>query len=67
MKEFTVIQQPNFRLHVRAYQCDAPVGLINLDFIQETLRNDTVDHTSIYNFFLTKEELSHLSQQLAQV
>lgn len=67
-KEFTVKEDKAFRVRVTAQECLAPKGLISLDFIQECLNKDgKVDHTSTYNFFMTKEEIAGLIEGLKQV
>lgn len=67
-KEFTVKEENAFRVRVAAQECLSPKGLISLDFIQECLNKDgKVEHTSTYNFFMTKEEINGLIEGLKQV
>lgn len=67
-KEFTVKENKAFRVRVEAQECLAPKGLISLNFIQECLNKDGgVDHSSTYNFFMTKDEINNLCAGLEQV
>jgi hypothetical protein len=65
MKNFIIKEIPGFRLRVTQKECDSPAGLYSIEFIQEYLnkQKEVVD-TSIYNFFLTQEEISSLCENL---
>ena len=64
MKEFTIIEKPNFKLRVTVQQCRVPSDLLNINFIQDTLRDSELEQSSTYNFFLTKDELDLLVNNL---
>ena len=65
VKEFVVKEKPGFKVRVRTYEVLAPKGLYNLDFIQESLKEDgTVSDSQTYNFFMTKDEVQTLCQGL---
>jgi hypothetical protein len=67
-KEFIVKESEGYRLRIEAQECLSPKELINLDFIQESLNKDgIVDHTSTYNFHMTKEEIKDLCDGLMQI
>jgi hypothetical protein len=65
IKEFTVKEQPGFRLRVKSWAVSKPEGIYSLDFIQENLDKDNnVSSASSYNFFMTKEEIKTLCEGL---
>lgn len=65
VKEFVVKERPGFKVRVRTFEVLAPKGLYNLDFIQESLKEDgTVSDSQTYNFFMTKDEVQTLCQGL---
>lgn len=67
-KKNTIIKEDDgFRVRVESWECLAPKGLYNLDFIQESLKNGEVTNSSTYNFFMTKNELKKLSESLNNV
>ena len=67
-KEFIVKEDQAYRLRVETQPCLSPKELINLDFIQECLNKEgKVDHTSTYNFHMTREEIAELINGLEQV
>ena len=64
-KEFTVKENAGFRLRVKSWKCLSPTELNAIEFIQETKDKDgEVETTSTYQFFMTDEEIAHLSQGL---
>lgn len=64
-KEFTIKQQPGFRIRVRTWKCARPTDLNALDFVQEILDDEgNVLDTSTYNFMLSDDELRSLKDQL---
>jgi hypothetical protein len=64
-KESTVKENLGFRLRLVKHEVISPKGLFNVDFIQESLKEDgTVGHTSTYNFHMTKDELQSLAYSL---
>lgn len=68
VNEFVVKEDQAFRMKVRSWEVVSPVGLFNVDFIQECLNTDgEVDFTSTYNFHLTKEEIGDLCKGLLSV
>ena len=64
-KEMTVKESKGFRLRVVKHEVISPAGLMSIDLINESLKDDgTVGQTSTYNFFMTKDELQSLAYSL---
>ena len=64
-KEMTIKESSGFRLRLVKHECLRPAGLFSVDMIQEGLKEDgSVNQTSTYNFFMTKEELQALAHGL---
>lgn len=64
-KEMTIKESEGFRLRLVKHEVISPKGLMSVDFINESLKQDgTVGQTSTYNFFMTKEELQSLAYGL---
>jgi hypothetical protein len=63
-KEITVKESEGFRVRMVKHEVLMPKGLFSLDLIQESLKDGKVQDTSVYNFFMTKEELQTLAQGL---
>jgi hypothetical protein len=64
VKEITVKESEGFRVRMVKHEVLSPKGLFSLDLIQESLTDGVVQHTSTYNFFMTKEELQTLAHGL---
>jgi hypothetical protein len=64
VKEFTVKDEPAFRMRVRMWKCTSPADLNSLEIVQECMRDGEVDFASTYNFLMTDEELKTLAQGL---
>lgn len=60
IKEFTVKDEPAFRIRVRQWKAIRPADLNSIEFIQECMRDGEVDFTSTYNFLMTDEEIKTL-------
>lgn len=64
-KEMVIKESEGFRLRLEKWESVSPKGLIAVDLIQESLKEDgTVAYTSTYNFNMTKEELQTLAYGL---
>lgn len=64
-KEMVIKESEGFRLRMEKWEGISPKGLISIDLIQESLKEDgTVAYTSTYNFNMTKEELQALAYGL---
>ena len=66
-KEMTIKESEGFRLRLVKHEVLSPKGLMSVDFINESLKQDgTVGQSSTYNFFMTEEELQSLAFGLTQ-
>jgi len=66
-KEMVIKESEGFRLTLVKHEVISPKGLMSVDFINESLKQDgTVGQTSTYNFFMTHEELQALAYGLTQ-
>lgn len=64
-KEMVIKESEGFRLRMEKWEAISPKGLVSVDLIQESLKEDgTVAYTSTYNFNMTKEELQALAHGL---
>ena len=64
-KEMVIKESEGFRLTLVKHEVSSPKGLMSVDFINDSLKQDgTVGQTSTYNFFMTKEELQSLAYGL---
>jgi len=64
-KEMVIKESAGFRLRLEKHEVLSPKGLYNVDLINEMLKTDgTVQDSSTYNFFMTKEELQALAHGL---
>ena len=63
----TVIKEnESFRLILKKESCVMPVGLNNVEMIQEQLQDGEVTQSSAYQFFMTKDEMNILAKALTQ-
>lgn len=63
-QEFLVKDRDDFKLRVSIGDCKMPVGLRELEFVNEQYRDGELVEKSTYQFFLTQEEILSLSQGL---
>lgn len=64
-KEMVIKESKGFRLTLVKHEVISPKGLMSVDLINDSLKQDgTVGQTSTYNFFMTKEELQALAYGL---
>lgn len=65
MKEFIVKDEEAFRLRVKSWKCLSPNNINAIEFIQECKDKDgEVDFASVYQFFMTDEEVTKLAKGL---
>jgi hypothetical protein len=63
----TVIKEKEeYRLTMKKEPCLMPVGLNNIEMIQEHLKDGKVTQTSTYQFFMTQEEMNLLAKALTE-
>jgi hypothetical protein len=68
MKEIIIKDGTGFRLRVTIKDVLTPENLKNVEFIQESKnKNGEVDFTSIYQFFMSSQELVTLGNFLANI
>jgi hypothetical protein len=41
-----------------------PKGLFSVDFVQQSMKDGEVTDTAVYNFFMTREEMTTLASAL---
>jgi len=51
---------PHYRIKLEKKQCKAPSDLFNVEFVQEILQDERIVTTSVYNLFLTQDEINLL-------
>ena len=66
-KEFTVKDEPAFRMKIRHWKAVSPDSLNSVEFVQDCMRDGEVDFTSTYNFLLTNEEIKTLIKGLEKI
>ena len=65
MKEFTVSDEPAFRVRVKTWKCLSPDQLNAIEFIKECKdRNGNVEFATTDKFFMTNEAIRTLAQGL---
>lgn len=67
MKEFIIKSMPEFEFKLKTTQCQNPIGLTQLQFIQENKKDGMVTHTTTSEFFLTQNEIKTLMTSLGEV
>ena len=67
VKEFLVKDEPSFKLRIKQYQIPATPELFSLDFVQENYDiKGNFTEASTYNFFLTKDQIATLCNNLIE-
>lgn len=66
-KEFTVKDEPAFRMKIRHWKAVRPDNLNSVEFVQDCMKDGEVEFTSIYNFLLTNEEIKTLIKGLENI
>lgn len=67
-KKFTITDRSDFKLHLAARECQSPEGLMALDLIREEFDSrGELTNTSVYNFYLESEEITHLGGCLLSI
>ena len=62
--EAVIKEHDGFRLVLKKHEVLNPKGLFSIDMVQESLKDGKVSDTAVYNFFMTKEEMSKLASAL---
>jgi hypothetical protein len=64
--ESTIKESEGFRVRLEKWEVLSPKGLFSINLINETLDEDgSVVDASTYNYFMTKEEIQHLTYALS--
>ena len=68
VKNIIIKDTASYRVRVESWEVINPMGLHNVDFIQEILDKDgEVELASTYNFHMTKEEIKKLCEGLMSI
>jgi hypothetical protein len=60
-KKFTITDRADFKLTLKARECQSPEDLMALDLIREEFdTRGELTNTSVYNFYLGADEIAHL-------
>ena len=63
----TVIKdKEDFRLTLKKEPCVAPIGLYNIEMVQEQLKDGKITQSSTYQFFMTENEMNVLAKALTE-
>ena len=62
--ETVIKDHDGFRLVLKKHEVLNPKGLFSVDFEQQSLKDGEITDTAVYNFFMTKEEMSTLANAL---
>lgn len=54
MSQILIKNMPEYRIRMTKRACDNPKTLYNIEFIQETVKDNIVTNTSTYNLFLNQ-------------
>ena len=63
-KETVIKNHDGFRLVLKTHEVINPKGLFSIDFEQQSIKAGEVVDTAVYNFFMTKEEMTLLANAL---
>lgn len=64
MTQTLIKNMPEYRITMTKRACDSPKTLYNIEFIQETVKDNIVTNTSTYTLFLHQHEIELLIQGL---
>lgn len=66
-KEFTVKDSTGYQLEVKMWKCSVPADMNAIHFVQTTKGiNGEADQESVYEFFLTDDEIKVLVEGLSK-
>jgi hypothetical protein len=63
-KETIIKDHEGFRLVLKRHEVLMPKGLFSVDFVQQSMKDGEVTDTAVYNFFMTREEMTTLASAL---
>jgi hypothetical protein len=62
--ETVIKNHEGFRLVLKKHEVLRPKGLFSVDLEQQSLKDGEITDTAVYNFFMTKEEMTVLASAL---
>jgi len=62
--ETVIKNHEGFRLVLKKHEVLMPKGLFSIDLEQQSIKDGEIVDTAVYNFFMTKEEMSTLAAAL---
>ncbi len=66
--DVTIKDSLAFRVRLESWESISPKGLFSVNFVQENLNKDgEIDHTSTYNFHMTRDEIKTLCEGLLKI
>ena len=63
-RETIIKDHGGFRLVLKRHEVLSPKGLFSVDLEQQSLKDGEITDTAVYNFFMTKEEMTTLASAL---
>lgn len=63
-KETVIKNHEGFRLVLKQHEVINPKGLYSINFEQQSMKDGEIVDTAVYNFFMTKEEMTVLASVL---
>ena len=62
--ETVIKDHEGFRLVLKKHEVLSPKGLFSVDMEQQSLKDGKITDTAVYNFFMTREEMTTLASAL---
>ena len=62
--ETVIKDQEGFRLVLKKHEVLRPKGLFSVDLVQQSIKDGEVTDSSVYNFFMTKDQMATLASAL---
>jgi hypothetical protein len=62
--ETVIKEHDGFRLVLKKHEVLMPKGLFSINMEQQSLNDGKITDTAVYNFFMTKEEMTTLASAL---
>ena len=62
--ETVIKEHEGFRLVLKKHEVLSPKGLFSIDMAQQSLKDGEITDTAVYNFFMTREEMTTLASAL---
>jgi hypothetical protein len=62
--ETIIKDHEGFRLVLKKHEVLRPKGLFSIDLVQQSIKDGEVTDSSVYNFFMTKDQMATLASAL---